>query len=428
MGQKFHHRHFNAAIAGSAAAMSLLVGRWSPGRLVDVAWQSYAGIDLSILLQPRHWLFPLLLLTVLPLRILRVPTRLSSPIGRRNHLFNLMACLFIYLILSTAWASQTDLALAKAYELIVVFGTIAAIVAWMNSPQAAIFLHWFWVSITAFTGFLAFMAFLSLTTETRLSVLGGGPNVFGRLMFLFAIGSLALIRQNNLLRLSTCAAAMVLVILSGSRGAMLSSVVGFTAYAFATQGRLSSRATAIFGITACGIVISMTPVGDLVFKTFSDRIIHLTFEQRYTSGREELLQAAWELWKQSPIFGNGVSGWETHHHVGLSFESTYPHNLCLELLCEGGLIALTLFLLIIAQFLRFLSRERNKLHAPTVAATAMFLIASQFSGDFFDSRGVFFCLVISPGVLQLPTSRRIQNKHLTGSARPIQTVFATPPT
>ena len=104
MGQKFHHRHFNAAIAGVAAAMSLLVGRWSPGRLFDVAWQSYAGIDLSILLQPRHWLLPILLLTVLPLRILRVPARLSSPIRRRNHLFNLMACLFVYLIL---WRSRS---------------------------------------------------------------------------------------------------------------------------------------------------------------------------------------------------------------------------------------------------------------------------------------------------------------------------------
>ena len=40
-------------------------------------------------------------------------------------------------------------------------------------------------------------------------------------------------------------------------------------------------------------------------------------------------------------------------------------------------------------------RHRKSIHVPSLACAAMYLMASQFSGDFFDSRGVFLCAYLS---------------------------------
>lgn len=72
----------------------------------------------------------------------------------------------------------------------------------------------------------------------------------------------------------------------------------------------------------------------------------LDYEDSSFRTRTEMIQQGLQLWKQSPLFGNGLDAFQ-----GLSGQGTYAHNNYVELLCDIGLIGTLLFYALYAQVL-----------------------------------------------------------------------------
>lgn len=95
--------------------------------------------------------------------------------------------------------------------------------------------------------------------------------------------------------------------------------------------------------------------------------------QRDSSFEERLLLGgvAWEMFRAQPLLGVGAGNYTVHfddyvHQVGSTArdyggadEMRYPHNLYLELGAEGGIVALTTFLLVMGGILALLVRARR---------------------------------------------------------------------
>jgi hypothetical protein len=86
--------------------------------------------------------------------------------------------------------------------------------------------------------------------------------------------------------------------------------------------------------------------------------------------------------------GCGVSGFR-------AFRGTYPHNLVLETAVETGLVGTGLLCLVMVSGAWAFRRLWRSADGATLAAFAFALVASQLSGDLFDSRGVFLFLLMA---------------------------------
>ena len=90
---------------------------------------------------------------------------------------------------------------------------------------------------------------------------------------------------------------------------------------------------------------------------FAQRIVKLTLEERYSSGRGSLIPSAIEMFRSEPLFGWGIEGWKGT--VGRSYSLDYPHNLPAQLAAELGLVGLLLLALAIALYVREYVRMRE---------------------------------------------------------------------
>jgi O-antigen ligase len=109
----------------------------------------------------------------------------------------------------------------------------------------------------------------------------------------------------------------------------------------------------------------------------------------YLSGRETEYAEAYQLGLDHPVGGAGLAAFPA---LGLG---VYPHNLFLEVFCEGGALGLLLLGSALLAFLRSAFRERRGLDPATVGALALFVFGSQASGDLYDSRALFLLMVMS---------------------------------
>ena len=95
------------------------------------------------------------------------------------------------------------------------------------------------------------------------------------------------------------------------------------------------------------------------------------------------------------MIGSGLDGYYASQPAGSQFE--YPHNLVLATLAETGVVGGILFVLAIGAFL--VSALRSKpLHDNALFAliTGSYLFfASMFSGDYYDSRLMWFFFALA---------------------------------
>jgi len=127
----------------------------------------------------------------------------------------------------------------------------------------------------------------------------------------------------------------------------------------------------------------LTPFGQRAEKIFRERVLVLTFAERYDSGRAGISDRALALGRESPLFGAGLNSFA----VRTGF--VHPHNVFLEIFAEGGAIGLGLFLFMLAAVIGTFWKQRAALDPSSVAAFALIFVACQFSGDLYDSRGLF---------------------------------------
>ena len=197
---------------------------------------------------------------------------------------------------------------------------------------------YFWGGVLAIGGALATMALMSAVSSVggeRLAVLGGGPNVFGRMMGYAALACLYFWRRSGytLVFLPAVSVAALLVVLSGSRGSLIALVVavaGFVMLEVRSVRRLAALAVVV-AMFSWG-VLSFTEVGQTAVRRYDERVQVLLLHDRYSAGRDYLYRSAYELGMSEPVWGAGLAAFPG---LGLG---PYPHNIFLEVFCEGGSI------------------------------------------------------------------------------------------
>ena len=368
-------------------ALFQLVGRSQAERLIGVeATGWYLELRLWALAAMSIWLIAMGALT-----------------GRRQHTHGAGHCrdmiivFIVYMIVTSLWAPDPIRAAGKAYELFFVIWACTLLVGTLRIAGVRTTIEGFWVGL--FAGALA-LAAIGLVTAVassqageRLSVLSGGPNVFGRNMGLLTLVSVHLIVARRallqMIGMVTAPVAALLVLLSGSRGAMLSLFLGLVVYlsVHGIDRRVLLRLVAV-GMVA--VLVLLTRFGELALLVFRDRFVVLLLSERYFTHRDVLLLEGLAAGVANPLAGLGLTGF-----AGVGTHGSHPHNIFVEAFAEGGIPGLALLCL---PFLRYLIRSKKCTDlgdALTVSGLALVTMSSSISGDLFDARGVFLLLLLS---------------------------------
>lgn len=375
---------------GGLVTIFLLIGRWSPYRL-----QGIPTFELGLWREPRFWLAGSIVIAALLIAGTRQAVWLHPAVKRLIHgtgAAGLM--LLLYMIGSVAWAPSEDLATYKAYELSLI-GVVMAATIWTLPRLHPEGLHRsMWMTMLGLCFLLAMVTLLWGMHADRVAALGGGPNTFGRAMALMCLACMTFgyagSRAWTWLWLAIWMLGLILVVLSGSRGALLAGTMAMLV-TFTLFRMKITRKIVVLASTAILVVatLTMTEIGQRTAQRFQHRIVELTFERAHTAGRERLFQQAIEIGAEHPILGTGAGGYNalTGDH--------YPHNWFLELFAEGGAIALTLGIVMLALVAAGLWRWRQYLDPGMVGAFVLFFLFAQFSGELFDARGLFLMAVIA---------------------------------
>jgi O-antigen ligase len=386
------------AAVGALLGVYVLVGRWSPFRLLG---------EEPLYTQVRFWIV-LALATALPVVLLR-PGRCGTDLIRR--VLIPMAAFLGYMIATIAWTPLWEAALPKALDLalMLLVAVLSAPLVRRCDPQKLA--QAFWWTVVVCAGLNALLVTASgvwtLASGDRVTVLGGGPNAFARIMALLCIGGIYFWMRARVAIgwLAVAASAVVLVLASGSRGGLLA-----LPFALITLG-VRSNVSRLRALTAAGLVagavsllVTHTDLGANTLQTFDRRIRQLTFEERYDSGRAAIYERALQMGLDSPLLGGGLDAFQLTDYQGL-----YQHNVLIEAFSEGGSIALILLLTSATIALRHVIAAKTPEELGYAAAFVMIAAGSQVSGDLFDSRGLFLMPLLLAGALArrtLPAGRR----------------------
>jgi O-antigen ligase len=385
---------------GLISALYMLAGRWGLDRLGS------GTSDPDPFLELRLWIVMggLVLATLGLVHRAHRPARPDET--RLDPLLVTAVLLFFgYLCLSALWAPDTGFALRKLYDLVLVavmsvgFGLAA-----LRQPAERV-LNVFWGVVVAATGLLALTGVRLLLVggaSARLAVLGGGPNVFARLMGMLALGALYFWyrRGQAWLWISMAATGVLLALLTGSRGGSVAIIGGILT--FLVVGRVPLRRLAVLALlatAAVGVATMITPLGKALNHAVEERFLKLTLNydsgkskqhsKVYLSGREHYYADALRLGVENPVSGAGLSAFPA---LGLG---VYPHNLFLEVLSETGLVGIALLAWILVAFVLSALRGSGAIDGATVGAAMLTLIGSQSSGDLYDSRALYLLLVLA---------------------------------
>ena len=392
-------------IIGWLLAFFFMVGKWTPSRLI-------AGSESEGL-----FFLELRFISLVGILILtgwmegqnqrKRVTKLPRP--RIKLLSFLIYSFLVWAMFAAAWAPDIDLALPKVFDMLLLVLVVVALQINLGKDNADELLFGFWTGMLGI-GFV--MAALALSTsggdflgsqEDRVTVLGGGPIILGRSMGLTILAALYMqsrvkIRWVNVKPGLMFIAVMgaVVILLTGSRGALF-AIVGAGAVYFALERKSWSKKVVIFVAAFAALLVFLftTRIGQNVQVMFKTRVIELTFEEKYTAGRDYLWYEALEMTKENPLFGAGLSGFEAAEFTIRGEVLAYPHNIFLEVLCETGMVGFLLFLSAGMAGIDALRRNRRFISIASIAALVLNLILAQSSGQIFDSRGVIIFLYLS---------------------------------
>ncbi|WP_242353772.1 MULTISPECIES: O-antigen ligase [Anaeromyxobacter] len=375
-----------AAACGVLTAVYLLVGRWTLSRLGDAATEH------PFYTEVRFWV--VLLLVCVSLMAKAQPS--AGARGRGGLTVPALFVFFTYWVATAAWAPDPVLAAVKLYEVVLVAAATFGLARALWSDDSGRVLRWMWAGVLAVAGLLATVALVRLVTSgavgERLSVMGGGPNSFARLMGYLALAALFFWRRHgrSWLFMPIAAISLVLVMLSGSRGGLIALVLGVGVF-LVSELRNARRLVPGFVLAAVVFAITATysPIGAAALETYERRVNQLLLQEQYTSGRTRLYRSAYQLALKEPVFGDGLAAF-SGRRLGV-----YPHNLFLEAFCEAGILGVALLSLTFGAGAVASLRGERRPDGSALAGFAFMLVAAQFSGDLFDSRALFAFLLLS---------------------------------
>lgn len=345
-----------------------------------------AGIDLRVV-GGAGVLFGALMLGGVP----------SLPAARHRSLFvGAFVAWLTLLVLSSAWApleARVNGALLSLAAMAVTVLGMAFIVR--RVPDRA--LRWWWWLLYGSSVIYTFggLALGTLSAQGRLTVFGTGANIYGRVVALGVVAALALVYggRRSWMVFVPVPAMLVAVLLSGSRGALLSLVVALlVAVWLASRHSPPRQRRALWLLIAFAGAAFARWGWPLVSEMVQTRIIQASIVDRYSSGRNVIAQEALKLIEAHPFVGVGLDGF--WGESGRTFGAQYPHNLILETAVDAGVVAVLLLLIALGAGFRsayMAGRVRENIGA--IAALFM-LVSAMFSGSLYDSRFLWAFLLV----------------------------------
>lgn len=356
-----------------ALYVSLLAGRFSLGRL---------GSELDFDIRAVG-AYAVALACLLWIGVARWKTTQVAVRAYLGWFFGLCAWLTV-----TAWWAPAGARLSSRLAdlgFLALFIGLAMMVA-SRLPDTGPVWRWTWIA-----GLVYFASAIAAGPgdQGRYAALGGGPNVFVRVMILAAIAALALaVLHGHIRPLWTLPIFGAGTVLSGSRGGMatLGVVIAVGALPLLRRaGRSLRRRLAL--VTVLGGVGAVGLFGPRLASLWRERFITQTLIERYDAGRTTLLDQAWELFLEHPVAGAGLDGFHAIHP-----QWAHAHNLLLSVGAEGGILGLVPLggALITVVVVTWRNRPISAESLFMLLAGAAVLVASMFSGDFYDTRFMWF--------------------------------------
>ena len=269
------------------------------------------------------------------------------------------------------------------------------------------------IMLIRFVYFLTWGNFpIVLAYWNRISIPGANPIQVSRYLAIGAAMMIALLVRNkpsqSLPYFIMLFVLLLSIILSGSRGPLVSLIIGSIMYALFYESKHSSR---IFGYSILAIG-SITALLLLLPENLTQRFFDVSqsavimTQQGVT--KVNTITTRFEFWSMS------VQAWVssvTNFFVGLGvggFSSLfiwgdwrwYPHNLFFEIIAELGLIGLIIMISLLTKSYQLINKGIHQgsftdHSALWVAGTVVMFIAAQFSGDFNDNRILWMLIGVS---------------------------------
>lgn len=259
-------------------------------------------------------------------------------------------------------------------------------------PSAAVDRIWKWTIVAALLYFVLAMA-AGPGVQGRYAAPGGGPNVFVRVMVLGAIAALYYAStKKKVWPLLPVPLFAVGAALSGSRGGLVSALIVLFLFAIPITKRLGfGKMLMLCAGFAGGGWLLLTQSGQ-IGQFIQDRYIQQTIVEGYSSGRDTITEDALRLYAANPGIGTGLDGYFVLQDTPGQFE--YPHNLIIATMAETGTVGAALLLLC------FFTLMANAWKSRPVPSSALYAfaaggylgVASLFSGDYYDTRLMWFFL------------------------------------
>jgi len=375
------------------ALACLLAGGWSFDRRLAL------GADFSV----NQFLCAALLLRVLfgAWQVRREPVRGRATLGA------VVACTAVLLARLPGSANPEY----GVFKVVAYLGLILPVLVYVEATlrEPRDLQRWFVLMALAAVGLLllSLRHAFDLEQGERLAILGGGPNVFARLVGMGVIATLVqatLWHQSGGRRAATIAwvaipLAVLAMVFAGSKAALLALVLASLVVLHAVGARRLARVLIIGMIAGVGIPIVAHPFvqhlnkdGGIVrllrLPDFEDSFGSYGSRVRFTLGSLEQIRAR-------PWWGVGTGAWG--NALGVGMEGAYPHNLAIEIASETGLVGLAIVLVPFAWFprRRAIADPVVRLRAAGVAAIALFwAINVSLSGDLVDSRYFWLALLL----------------------------------
>jgi O-antigen ligase len=416
-----------------------LVGRWNLQRLginpdtVDFDLIVERNVA-TVLIEPRLWL-------VVGCVLLLVLIGMGSSDEARIHFGRLEArtsvriffVYSLYLVATIAW-SPNDNPFPALADICLMLVTLL-VVEHAARDEQFVEAFWLWlelvlIAIGAFALFsqLFLAPAASADLPGRLSILGGGPNILGRFLGMLCLLMVArgLSRGGSLSwsvawRIVVAAVALILLLQTGSRGALTGLLVGLLA--LLVVRRLNMRLIGIGAIVilSFGYLFKAILSADAI-ESIDDRWLVATLEEGYLSARDLLFAEAYKLWLERPVFGGGLDSFE-YYTFGLD---RYPHNLVMQMAQEGGMVAVLLLLAWIVHVVLNSWHGRNHYTEISLSMTALVFASAFFSGDFYDSRLMFIFGVLAVSSADLDAFRETLSDGADVEDHDLQLVRMTP--
>lgn len=357
-----------------------------------------AGFRLPIINDTRVIIFALLL-AALALELTKATRPGRAACVRRRFLYPTLI-FFSYQAVSTAWSpdgARVKSSIGDLLAIAVLVSVYWTLADWDRDCVVQITLFCFLVA-----GVVYFMAAASgrgHDPSGRWAALGGGANVFVRIMVVAAIAAVYFYVRSGYraVWLFPVPAFISGAVLSGSRGGVAAALSLIVLATPALLPRL--RAGRVVSLAATALLLAGATwwvAGAGVWHAFHDRFVVTTFENQYTSDRDVLYRKAVELFLAHPVAGTGLDGFFAIDGWG---GVMYVHNLPLSVAAEGGVIGLALLGSAIYSLRRGYAEvplQQRTLESRTAAYCGIFFGgASLFSGNYYDARLMWVFLTLA---------------------------------